>query len=101
MPRAKCALPVFARGLYPIASSKVLRCRLAGFCTQCTTGARGGGTIQHSADEIGGVEQAIEVDTGVDAQPVQHVDDILSGDIPGGAWRKRATAETGYRAVEH
>ena len=40
-----------------------------------------------AADLFPGIDQAVEVDAGLDAEPVQHVDHVLGGDVARGAGR--------------
>ena len=45
-------------------------------------------------------DQPLEVDAGVVAHLVQHRDEVLAGDVPGGARRHRAAAELAERRLE-
>src|SRR4051812_33945164 len=58
------------------------------------------GSAQYAADELTGSDELVHVDASMDAEPVQHVEHVLSCDIAGCAFRIRATAEAGNRAVE-
>src|SRR6267154_2986432 len=55
---------------------------------------------EDAADELAGAQDLRQVDTGFDAQAVEHVDHVLGRDVAGGAPGVGAAAETGHRAVE-
>jgi hypothetical protein len=50
-------------------------------------------------DELAGVDHDIEVDAGVDAQALHHVQHVLGGDVAGRALGVRAAAQSRYRRV--
>src|SRR5690606_39455241 len=54
-----------------------------------------------AADALPGDNQSLEVDAGVDAQAVEHVEHVLAGDIAARALGIGAAAKPGDRAVEH
>src|SRR5262245_49674641 len=49
----------------------------------------------------GHADERIEVDPRLDPLAVQEVDEVLRGDVPGGARRERAAADAADRRVEH
>jgi hypothetical protein len=62
--------------------------------------ARGGFALELLRDPDTGVDQRVEVDAGVDAEPAQQPDHILGRDIARGARGIGATAEAGDGTVE-
>src|SRR6266853_1833176 len=55
---------------------------------------------EDAADELAGPQDLRQVDTGFDAQAVEHVDHVLGRDVAGRAPGVGAAAETRHRAVE-
>src|SRR5437763_10375237 len=51
------------------------------------------------ADELAGVDQLVEVDAGLDAKPLQQVDDVLGRNVARRALGIRAAAESRHRGV--
>src|SRR5712675_2482532 len=55
---------------------------------------------EDAADELADPQDLRQVDTGFDAQAIEHVDHVLGRDVAGRAPGVGAAAETGHRAVE-
>src|SRR5262245_2925153 len=62
--------------------------------------ARSGLPAERAADELAGAKQLLEIDAGVDAQAVEHVDHVFGGDVAGGSLRVGAASQSRDRAVE-
>src|SRR5690606_7080749 len=51
--------------------------------------------------ELAGFDHLVQVDPGLDAHPVQHVQHILGGDVAGRSFGIRATAQAGHGRMEN
>ena len=54
-----------------------------------------------SGNELSGGNQGIQINSGFDAHSVQHIKQVLGGNISGSAFGIGATTETSHRAVNH
>src|SRR5688572_25391612 len=57
--------------------------------------------LQHALEPLGDADQRLEVDSGLDAFAVQHVDEVLGPDVPGRPRGERAPADAADGRVEH
>src|SRR5262245_31362418 len=102
-PWAEDALPVSVRGIYqlfvvasPLKLGGNCLCRLlTGLGTQGPPSTRSRRTLQYAANEIGSIEQSVEIHPCLDAQAIHHINDIFGGDVARCTRRERTAAETG------
>src|SRR5262245_16487174 len=97
--------PSVAVGIRPDGITSAGDARSAG--AGARTGADGGPIVlggdlvaDQRRREARAVDQAIQIDAGAHAHPLQHVDDVLGGDVAGRAGRVGATAEAAQRGVD-
>ena len=64
-------------------------------------GLGAGGAVERRRDEGACFHQLVEIDAGLDAEPVQHIDHILGCHIAGSTGRIRAAAKAGDRGIHH
>src|SRR5690606_38170122 len=64
------------------------------------SGAAGGSAAQVGRNPLADVDHGVEIDAGLDAHAVQHVDDVFGGDVAGGAFGVGAAAQPGHGGVE-
>src|SRR5690349_992378 len=56
---------------------------------------------EDASEPVRDADQCVEVDPGLDALPLEEVDEILGRDVAGCAGRERTAAEAAHRGVEN
>lgn len=69
--------------------------------SQSSGNFRSGALAEFLANILAGVYEPLDVNSGSDTHPVQHVDDVFGGDITAGSFGVGATTETCHRGVDN